>query len=172
MVDEAQVKDLNAKIGELAVANDASQGLRGRTAGHGPCCDVQKAQALGRDVRRGMIDREHPDLSVGQQCRLLSLSRSSFYYRPAGEAELNLGLMRLIDEQFLETPFYGVRQMARHLCNEGHAVNDKRVRRLMGLMPIYQTPNTSRPAKGHKRYPYLLRGLRVERPNQVLHSGS
>jgi putative transposase len=78
--------------------------------------------------------------------------------------------MRLIDEQFLETPFYGVRQMARHLRNEGHAVNDKRVRRLMrlmGLMPIYQKPNTSKPAKGHKRYPYLLRGVRVERPNQV-----
>ena len=121
-------------------------------------------------MRRGMIERDHPTLSVGRQCRLLSLSRSSFYYRPVGEAELNLDLMRLIDEQFLETPFYGVRQMARHLRNEGHAVNDKRVRRLMrlmGLMPIYQKPNTSKPAKGHKRYPYLLRGLRVERPNQV-----
>lgn len=62
-----------------------------------------------------MIERDHPTLSVGRQCRLLSLSRSSFYYRPAGETELNLDLMRLIDEQFLETPFYGVRQMARHL---------------------------------------------------------
>jgi putative transposase len=62
-----------------------------------------------------MIERDHPTLSVGRQCQLLSLSRSSFYYRPAGETELNLDLMRLIDEQFLETPFYGVRQMARHL---------------------------------------------------------
>jgi len=83
---------------------------------------------------------------------------------------LNLMLMRRIDEQFLETPFFGVRQMTWHLRNEGHLVNEKRIRRLMrlmGLMPIYQKPNTSRPAKGHKIYPYLLKGLRVTRPNQV-----
>ena len=76
----------------------------------------------------------------------------------------------MIDKQFLETPFYGVQQMTWHLRNEGHVVNYKRIRRLMRLMrlmPIYQKPNTSRPAKGHKTYPYLLRGLRVERPNQV-----
>lgn len=117
-----------------------------------------------------MIEHGHPDLSIGQQCALLSIPRSSFYYRPQGETEQNLDLMRLIDVQFLETPFFGVRQMTWHLRNEGHAVNEKRVRRLMrlmGLMPIYQKPNTSRPAKGHKTYPYLLRGLRVERPNQV-----
>jgi putative transposase len=74
------------------------------------------------------------------------------------------------DEQFLETPFFGDRQMTWHLRNDGHLVNEKRIRRLMrlmGLMPIYQKPNTSRPTKGHKTYPYLLRGLRVERPNQV-----
>ena len=78
--------------------------------------------------------------------------------------------MQLIDVQSLDTPFSGVRQMTRHLRNEGHKVNEKRIRRLMrlmGLMPIYQKPNTSRPAKGHKIYPYPLRGLRVERPNQV-----
>jgi putative transposase len=83
---------------------------------------------------------------------------------------MNLALMRLIDHQFLETPFYGVRQMRWHLQNEAHAVNQKRIRRLtrlMRLMPIYQKPDTSRPAKGHKTYPYLLGGLRVERPNQV-----
>jgi putative transposase len=72
--------------------------------------------------------------------------------------------MLLIDQQFLETPFYGARQMTWHLQNEGHAVNQKRIRR---LMPIYQKPDTSKPAKGHKTYPYLLGGLRVERPNQV-----
>ena len=101
---------------------------------------------------------------------MLSISRSSFYYKPKGETEQNLGLMRRIDEQFLETPFFGVRQMTWHLRNDGHLVNEKRIRRLMrlmGLMPIYQKPNTSRPAKGHKTYPYLLRGLRVVRPNQV-----
>jgi len=117
-----------------------------------------------------MIEPGHPDLSVGRQCALLSISRSSFYYTPKGESEMNLALMRQIDEQFLETPFFGVRQMTWHLKNEGHLVNEKRIRRLMrlmGLMPIYQKPNTSRPAKGHKIWPYLLRGLRVERPNQV-----
>ncbi len=114
-----------------------------------------------------MIEPRHPDLSVGNQCSLLSISRSSFYYTPKGESEMNLTLMRQIDEQFLETPFFGVRQMTWHLKNEGHPVNEKRIRRLMwltGLMPIYQKPNTSRPAKGHKIWPYLLKGLRVERP--------
>lgn len=117
-----------------------------------------------------MIERDHPDLSIGQQCALLSIPRSSFYYSPQGETEQNLALMRLIDVQFLDTPFFGVRQMTWHLRNDGHAVNEKRIRRLMrlmGLMPIYQKPNTSKPTKGHKTYPYLLRGLRVDRPNQV-----
>lgn len=117
-----------------------------------------------------MIESDHPVLSIGKQCALLSISRSSFYYAPKGETETNLALMRRIDVQFLETPFFGVRQMTWHLRNEGHLVNEKRVRRLMrlmGLMPIYQKPNTSRPAKGHKIWPYLLKGLRVERPNQA-----
>lgn len=117
-----------------------------------------------------MIERTHPKLSVGAQCRLLSISRSSFYYAPQGETAMNLDLMLKVDKQFLETPFYGVRQMTWHLQNEGHAVNEKRIRRLMRLMrlmPIYQKPNTSKPAKGHKTYPYLLGGLRIDRPNQV-----
>jgi len=117
-----------------------------------------------------MIEPDHPDLPIGKQCKLLSISRSSFYYRPKGETALNLMLMRQIDEQFLETPFFGVRQMTWHLRNEGHLVNEKRIRRLMrlmGCMPIYQKPNTSKAAKGHKTWPYLLRSLRVTRPNQV-----
>ena len=117
-----------------------------------------------------MIEPGHPVLPVGKQCALLSICRSSFYYTPKGESAMNLALMRQIDEQFLETPFFGVRQMTWHLKNESHRVNEKRIRRLMrlmGLMPIYQKPNTSKPAKGHKIWPYLLRGLRVERPNQV-----
>jgi putative transposase len=117
-----------------------------------------------------MIEANLSGLSVSKQCALLSISRSSFYYEPKGETEMNLDLMRLIDKQFLETPFYGVRQMTWHLRNEDHLVNEKRIRRLMrlmGLMPIYQKPNTSKAAKGHKIYPYLLRGLRVDRPNQV-----
>jgi putative transposase len=122
-----------------------------------------------------MIERDHPDLSIGQQCELLSIPRSSFYYLPQVETDQNLALMRLIDVQFLDTPFFGVQQMTWHLRNDGYAVNEKRIRRLMrpmGLMPIYQKPNTSKPTKGHKTYRYLLRGLRVDRPNQVLLSGS
>ncbi len=117
-----------------------------------------------------MVEPGNTNLSIGKQCKLLSISRSSFYYMPKGETAMNLMLMRQIDEQFLETLFFGVRQMTWHLRNEGHLVNEKRIRRLMrlmGLMPIYQKPNTSKAAKGHKTYPYLLRGLRVERPNQV-----
>lgn len=114
-------------------------------------------------MRRAMIERNHPVLSVGAQCRLLSISRSSFYYEPAGETELNLGLMRLIDRQFLDTPFYGVRQMTRHLRNEGHAVNVKRIRRLMRLMrlmPIFQKPDTSRPRRGTRPIPICWAGCR------------
>ena len=103
-----------------------------------------------------MIERHHPKLSVGTQCRLLSISRSSFYYAPQGETAENLSLMRLIDRQFLETPFYGVQQMTWHLRNEGHAVNVKRIRRLMRLMrlmPIYQKPDTSQPANAFNCMP-------------------
>jgi putative transposase len=114
-----------------------------------------------------MNDKNHSSLSVGAQCLLLSISRSSFYYELMGETAMNLDLMVKIDKQFLETPFYGLQQMTWYLQNEGHAVNYKRIRRLMRLMPIYQKPDTSRLAKGHKTYPYLLGGLRLERPNQV-----
>jgi putative transposase len=120
--------------------------------------------------RRQMIEPEHPRLSVVRQCELVSISRSGFYYRPAGETPLNLTLMRLIDEQFLETPWYGSRQMARHLRREGYTVGRKRVRRLMarmGLEPIYQRPRTTIPHPGHRIYPYLLREMAIDRPNQV-----
>ncbi len=117
-----------------------------------------------------MIERAHPKLSVGAQCRLLSISRSSCYYAPQGETALNLDPMLLIDKRFLDTPFHGVRQITWHLQNEGHAVNEKRIRRpmrLMRLMPICQKPDTSKPAKGPKTCPCLLAGLRIDRPNQV-----
>src|SRR6201996_7071824 len=115
--------------------------------------------------RRQMIEPEHPRLSVVRQCELVSISRSGFYYRPAGETPLNLTLMRLIDEQFLETPWYGSRQMARHLQRGGYTVSRKRVRRLMarmGLEPIYQRPRTTIPHPGHRIYPYLLCPLCIE----------
>lgn len=117
-----------------------------------------------------MIEADHPRLSVARQCALVSISRSAFYYRPAGETPLNLALMRLIDEVFLETPWYGSRQMARHLRRQGYTVGRKRVRRLMarmGLAAIYQQPRTTVPHPEHRIYPYLLRGLRIERPDQV-----
>jgi putative transposase len=96
-----------------------------------------------------MINKNHPCLSDEAQCRLLSIARSSFYYELMGETDLNLDLMVKIDKQLLETPFYGVQQITWHLQNEGHAVNDKRIRRLMWLMrlmPIYQKPDTRCPA--------------------------
>jgi putative transposase len=120
--------------------------------------------------RRQMIEPGHPELSVVRQCDLVSISRSGFYYQPTRETPLNLTLMRLIDVQFLETPWYGSRQMARHLRREGYTVGRKRVRRLMakmGLEPIYQRPRTTVPHPGHQVYPYLLREMVIDRPNQV-----
>jgi putative transposase len=120
--------------------------------------------------RRQMIEPGHPQLSIARQCQLVSISRSGFYHRPIGETPLHLELMRLIDAQFLETPWYGSRQMARHLQREGYAVGRKRVRRLMakmGLAPIYQRPRTSVPHPEHRVFPYLLRDLVIDRPNQV-----
>jgi len=117
-----------------------------------------------------MVETDHPGLSIMRQCELLAISRSSFYYTAKGESEANLELMRLIDAQFLDTPWYGARQMARHLRRQGHAVGRKRVRRLMqlmGLAPIYCKPRTSAPHPEHTVYPYLLRDLAIERPNQV-----
>ncbi|KJS39378.1 MAG: integrase [Rhodospirillaceae bacterium BRH_c57] len=117
-----------------------------------------------------MIEPDHSGLSIVQQCTLVSINRSAFYYRPTGESPLNLALMRLIDEAFLECPFYGARQMARHLRRQGYTVGRKRVSRLMGKMglaPIYQKPRTSTPHPQHPVYKYLLRDQEITRPNQV-----
>jgi putative transposase len=117
-----------------------------------------------------MIDPGHPRLSIVRQCELVSISRSSFYREPTPEGAENLVLMRLIDEQFLETPWYGSRQMERQLRRQGWCVGRHRIRRLMtkmGLAPIYQRPKTSEPHPQHKVYPYLLRHLTIDRPNQV-----
>lgn len=125
---------------------------------------------MSRDRRQAGIEKDHPRLSVRRQCRLLSLTRSTLYATPAGESAENLALMRRIDEQFLETPWYGSRQMARWLHRNGHLVGRHRVRRLMrkmGLSPIYQAPRTSQPHPQHRIYPYLLRDLTIERPNHV-----
>ena len=114
--------------------------------------------------------RHQGDLSVRRQYSLLSLARSSLYYQPRGESAENLAFMEIIDLQFLETPWYGSRQMARHMQREGHRCGRHRVRRLMRLMrlvPIYQEPKTSKKHPEHRIYPYLLKGLSITRPNQV-----
>ena len=117
-----------------------------------------------------MIESNNKVLSIARQCELISISRSGFYYQPTGETELNLTLMRLIDEQHMKTPFYGARQMARHLRRQGYVVGRKRIRRLMqkmGMAVVYQRPRTTIPVADHEIYPYLLRDLVINRPNQV-----
>ena len=117
-----------------------------------------------------MVETVHPDLSVTARCRLLSISRSLFYYTPQPESDETLALMRVIDAAFLDMPWYGSRQMVRHLRRQGVSIGRRRVRRLMtniGLSPIYQRPRTSDPHPQHRIYPYLLRHMAIERPNQV-----
>ena len=120
--------------------------------------------------RRRLMDHADPALSVVAQCRLLKIARSTLYYRAVPVSEDDLALMRRMDELYVAAPFYGSRRMVAVLRSNGLVVNRKRVRRLMrvmGLEAIYQKPNTSRRHPEHKVYPYLLRGLSVDRPNQV-----
>ena len=117
-----------------------------------------------------MVDVADPTLSVRRQGELLAISRSSIYYQAVPESALNLHRMRLIDEQYMHTPFYGWRKMVATLRRQGYAINGKRVRRLMrlmGIQAIYPRKNSSSPGKGHKRYPYLLRNLPITHVNQV-----
>lgn len=117
-----------------------------------------------------MINRNHPEISVRRQCELVGLNRASLYYEPACESEYNLQLMRLIDEQYTKTPFYGWRRMQVILKRQGHDVNHKRVRRLMqkmGLQAIYPKAKTTVSSIEHKIYPYLLRDVDITYVNQV-----
>jgi len=119
---------------------------------------------------RPLVDRSHPEISVRRQCELLGVNRSGLYYEPVGESAENLLLMRLLDEQYTRTPFYGSRKMTAWLASEGHEVNRKRVSRLMellGMEAVYPKRNLSQPGEGRRIYPYLLRGTAVERVNQV-----
>src|SRR5205823_7404134 len=120
---------------------------------------------------RVLVEPDHPELSVRRQCELLGLNRSSLYYEPAGETPQNLRLMRLIDEEYTRHPFTGSRKMTVWL-KEKHqeGVNRKRVQRLMrlmGLEAIYPKPKLSLAGRGHRVYPYLLRDVAIERPDQV-----
>ena len=119
---------------------------------------------------RRLIDEDSAELSIRRQCELLGLGRSTLYYEAAVETKANLHLMRLIDKQYLATPFYGSRRMAVCLSHAGHAVNRKRVQRLMrlmGLEAVYPKPRLSEANKEHRKFPYLLRGVSVDRVNQV-----
>ncbi len=120
--------------------------------------------------RRAAVDRRRPSLSVVRQCKLLDISRSGLYYQPARVSESDLELMKLIDCQYMVTPFYGTRKMAIWLKSKRYSVSRKHVRRLMqlmGLKAIYRHPRTSPPGPGNKVYPYLLDGMKITRPNQV-----
>jgi putative transposase len=116
-----------------------------------------------------LIDEDHPELSVRRQCALVGLNRATLYYEPTPETAANLQLMRLIDEQYTRCPFYGSRRLTQWLGRQGHAVNRKRVQRLlrvMGLEALYPKPNLSA-GRGHPVYPYLLRDVAIARVNQV-----
>jgi putative transposase len=117
-----------------------------------------------------LVEVNHPELSVRRQCELLGLARSTFYYEPTGAPPEDLRLMRLIDELYTDCPFYGSRKITEALTRQGEEVNRKRVRRLMqamGLEAIYPKPRLSAAGRGHKIYPYLVRGVKIERPDQV-----
>lgn len=117
-----------------------------------------------------MIDRDHDKLSITRQCRMLSVHRSTVYYTPRPVSTENLTLMRLIDKQYMRTPSWGSRSMCSYLRRLGHQVNRKRVQRLMRLMnleAIYPRSRTSRSHLGYKIYPYLLKGMSIDLPNQV-----
>ncbi|WP_404379525.1 IS3 family transposase [Caenispirillum salinarum] len=156
---EALVDELYKQIGQLKVENDFL---------------AVRLKALKRVERRAMIDISHPTLSLTRQCRLVGISRSSLYYRPVNDdtpknTEDRM-LMAAIDRHFLDMPYLGSRRMAALLRREGWSVGRKRVRRLMRLMgvqAVYRRPRTTVPHPEHRVYPYLLRTLVIDRPNQV-----
>ena len=120
--------------------------------------------------RRAMVDNQNSSLSIAQQCKILSIHRSGLYYKPCSESNENLTILRLLDEQYFKTPFYGVRKLTVLLNQQGFTINRKRVKRLMELMgwqTLYRYKSTSKPDKQNRLYPYLLKGLKVTRANQV-----
>ncbi|WP_439648880.1 IS3 family transposase [Leptolyngbya ohadii] len=152
---QAQIDELYQQIGQLKVE-------RGFFS--------QQVSTVGLEARKALVIADHPDLSIVQQCRLLQLARSSLYYQPKTPSDEELELLRLIDQQYLETPFYGSRKMTVFLQQQGYRINRKRTQRLMrqlGLQVIYPKPNLSKPHPEHRVYPYLLRDLAVTTPNQV-----
>jgi putative transposase len=122
------------------------------------------------EVKRSWIEPGQPQLSIRRQCELLGLNRSTWHYRPAQASDEDLRLMRLIDEQYLRRPFFGSRRMTLWLCEQGEVANRKRVQRLMrrmGIEAIYPRPRTTCRNANHRIFPYLLRGVAIQRPNHV-----
>jgi len=125
---------------------------------------------INLEERKEMIEPQSSVLSISTQCEMLSVSKSSFYYVPAGESDENLAIMRMLDEQYFSTPFYGALRLTAILILSGYKVNIKRVRRLMKLVnwqTIYREPRTTISEKTHYKFPYLLKGLKIEKCNQV-----
>ncbi|WP_258769976.1 IS3 family transposase [Bradyrhizobium arachidis] len=152
---EREIEKLHAKIGQLTVDRDFL---------------ARKVRKMSVPDCRGMPDRADMALSIRRQCMLLGIARSGVYRPPRPANDNDLALMRRIDELFTAWPFLGSRRMTAMLKAEGLQVNRKRVQRLMrkmGIAALGPRPNTTRPAPGHKIYPYLLRNLTIDRPNQV-----
>jgi len=125
---------------------------------------------INLEERKNMIEPASSVLSISTQCEMLSVSKSSFYYVPVGESDENLAIMRELDEQYFSTPFYGALRLTAILILSGYKVNIKRVRRLMKLVnwqTIYREPRTTISDKTHYKFPYLLKGLKIEKCNQV-----
>ncbi len=130
----------------------------------------KKNLPFSAQVKRTFVEPNHQKISVVRQCQLLGINRSTVYYRERAESVEDVELMRLLDAQYTETPFYGYRRMTVYLQNFGYQINHKRVIRLMrklGLEAIYPKPNLSKPNKEHLKFPYLLRGMKIEYSNQV-----
>lgn len=130
----------------------------------------KKTRDIDSGVRWSIVAAENRTISVARQCQLLGLNRSSYYWEPAKESAYNLRLMNLIDQEYTAHPFYGSRRMKEWLCTCGYKVNRKRVQRLMqimGLEAIYPKPNLSKGNLGHKKYPYLLRGVEASFPGHI-----
>jgi putative transposase len=133
---------------------------------------LKKNLDLTLEQKRKAVEPDHKKIPVYRQCELLGLNRSSLYYKPSGEKPYNEQLMKLIDEQYIETPFYGIVKMTAWLCRQGHCVNHKRVRRLMrqmGLEAVYphRKRSLSIPTRQHRIYPYLLSDMQITKPDQV-----
>jgi putative transposase len=131
---------------------------------------LKKNLDLSTESKKLLVERDHEHLSVSRQCKLLGLNRSSLYYEPTCESELNLELMRVIDEVHTEHPYFGSPRMTAWLRREGYEVNQKRIERLMHRMMIiavYPRKRLDLSSPGHRKFPYLLRGVEAQRPNHI-----